>query len=53
MGLLDNNGITEIKCPSTIKDLTPREAIQMGKLKFATLDKKDNFQLKQNDKYYF
>lgn len=52
-GLLDDNGIIEIKCPSTIKDLTPREAIQMGKLKFATLDNKNNLQLKQNDKYYF
>ncbi|CAI6354556.1 unnamed protein product [Macrosiphum euphorbiae] len=52
-GLLDDNGIVEIKCPSTIKQLTPKEAIETGKLKFATVDNQGNLQLKKSDKYYF
>uniref|UniRef100_A0A2S2PQZ9 Uncharacterized protein n=1 Tax=Schizaphis graminum TaxID=13262 RepID=A0A2S2PQZ9_SCHGA len=51
-GLIDDDGIVEIKCPYTIKDLTPEDAIQCGKLKFATLiDGKLN--LKTNDNYYY
>ncbi|KAL5246136.1 hypothetical protein ACI65C_013544 [Semiaphis heraclei] len=50
-GQLDNDGIIEIKCPSSIKQLTPREAIETGKLKFATLDSQYNLQLKRSDKY--
>ncbi|KAL4143896.1 hypothetical protein QTP88_006150 [Uroleucon formosanum] len=52
-GLLYDNGIVEIKCPSTIKQLTPKEAIGTGKLKFATIDNQGNLQLKKSDKYYF
>lgn len=52
-GLIDTNGIVEIKCPSSIKHLTPKEAIETGKLKFATLDSQCNLQLKTSDKYYF
>jgi hypothetical protein len=52
-GLIDNNGIIEIKCPSTIKELTPKEAIESRKLKFATLDSQGNLQLKQSHNYYF
>jgi hypothetical protein len=51
--LIDNNGIIEIKCPSTIKELTPKEAIESRKLKFATLDSQGNLQLKQSHNYYF
>lgn len=51
-GLIENDGIVEIKCPYTIKDLTPEDAIQCGKLKFATvIDGKLN--LKTNDNYYY
>lgn len=52
-GLINTNGIVEIKCPSSIKHLTPKEAIETGKLKFATLDSQCNLQLKTSDKYYF
>ncbi|KAL4100677.1 hypothetical protein QTP88_020948 [Uroleucon formosanum] len=52
-GLLYDNGIVEIKCPSTIKQLTPKEAIGTGKLKFATIDNQGNLQFKKSDKYYF
>jgi len=27
-GLIDNDGIVEIKCPASIKDMTPEEAIK-------------------------
>ncbi|XP_060858281.1 uncharacterized protein LOC132935681 [Metopolophium dirhodum] len=51
-GLIEDDGIIEIKCPYTIKDLTPEDAIQNGKLKFATvIDGKLN--LKTNDNYYY
>jgi len=51
-GLIEDDGITEIKCLYTIKDLTPEDAIQNEKLKFATvIDGKLN--LKTNDNYYY
>ncbi|XP_022161755.1 uncharacterized protein LOC111027668 [Myzus persicae] len=51
-GLIEDDGIIEIKCPYTTKDLRPEDAIQCGKLKFATVvDGKLN--LKTNDNYYY
>jgi len=51
-GLIEDDGIIEIKYPYTIKDLTPENAIQCGKLKFAT-DVDGKLNLKTNDNYYY
>lgn len=51
-GLIEDDAIIEIKCPYTIKDLTPEDSIQCGKLKFATVTD-GKLKLKTNDKYYY
>lgn len=51
--LLDNNGTIEIKFPSTIKELTSKKAIEMGKLKLAILDNQGRQSTnKKNYNYY-
>jgi len=42
-----------MKCTSTIKQITPKEAIETGKLKFATIHSQGNLQLKKRSFYYF
>jgi hypothetical protein len=50
-GLIEDDGIVEIKCPYNIKDLTSEDAMQCVKLKFATvIDGK--LSLKTNNYYY-
>lgn len=51
-GLIECDGIIEIKCPYSIKDITPKDAVQSGKLKFATIQN-GKCNLKTNDNYYF
>ncbi|GBO41368.1 hypothetical protein AVEN_132411-1 [Araneus ventricosus] len=52
-GLIDDDGIVEVKCPASCKDLTPDEAIRMKKFPFWKLDKDGNTIVNKNHKYYF
>lgn len=51
-GLIDNDGIVEIKCPASIKDMTPEEAFENKKLNFMILID-GNLKLKTTHSYYF
>jgi len=51
-GIIENDGIIEIKCPYTIKDLILEDAIQNRKLKFTTVIN-GKLNLKTNDNYYY
>lgn len=52
-GLVGDDNIIEIKCPHSIKDMTPKEAIKASKIKYLTIDQDGNIQLKRNDNYYY
>lgn len=51
-GLIDNKGIVEIKCPASIKNMTPGEAFENKKLNFMCL-KDGILKLKTTHNYYF
>jgi len=51
-GLIDNDGIVEIKCPASIKDMTPEEAFENKKLNFMSLID-GNLKFKTTHSYYF
>lgn len=51
-GLIDKDGIVEIKCPASIKDMTPEEAFENKKLNFMSL-KNGILKLKTTHNYYF
>lgn len=51
-GLINNNALVEIKCPSSIKDYTPEEAYNLKKLKYIDLND-GKFVLKKNDNFYY
>jgi len=53
-GLVGDNYIVEIKCPQSIKDMTPKEGVLANKIKFLTIDDVDGkMKLKRNDNYYY
>jgi len=52
-GLVGDNDIVEIKCPHSIKDMTPKEGLLANKIKFLINDQDGNMQLKKNDNYYY
>ncbi|XP_025425936.1 uncharacterized protein LOC112694617 [Sipha flava] len=51
-GLINENSIMEIKCPSSIKEYTPQEAVTLEKLKYMT-DYKGKLVLKKNGQLLF
>ncbi|KAL4112052.1 hypothetical protein QTP88_015900 [Uroleucon formosanum] len=51
-GLIGNDSIIEIKCPPSIKEFTPKEAVQNGKLK-CMVNCKGKLILKKTDNYYY
>lgn len=51
-GLIDNDGIVEIKCPASIKDMTPKKAFDNKKLSFMSF-KDGMLKLKTTHNYYF
>ncbi|XP_025413489.1 uncharacterized protein LOC112685735 [Sipha flava] len=51
-GLINEDSIMEIKCPSSIKEYTPQEAVTLEKLKYMT-DYKGKLVIKKTDNYYF
>lgn len=51
-GLIGENSIIEIKCPYSARHLTPEEAVETKKIKFAVY-KDGKFTLKRNDVYYY
>lgn len=51
-GLINNDSIIEIKCPPSIKEFTPEEAVQNGKLKYM-VNCKGKLILKKTDNYYY
>nr|XP_042908919.1 uncharacterized protein LOC122271496 [Parasteatoda tepidariorum] len=53
-GLIDNDGILEVKCPSSCKDMTPEEAIVKKNLLSRKLIKKTNKEeINLRHKHYF
>lgn len=53
-GLVGDNDIVEIKCPHSIKDMTPKEGVLANKIKFLKIDDLDGkMKLKINDNYYY
>lgn len=51
-GLIEDDGIIEVKCPSTAKMLPPEEAIQQKKVTFATIYN-GKLQLKRYHNYFY
>ncbi|XP_069361994.1 uncharacterized protein [Maniola hyperantus] len=53
-GLVGDDTIVEIKCPSSASNLSPVEAIDQKKITFCTNDSNlDNIKLKRNHNYYY
>lgn len=53
-GLIGKNAILEIKCPLSIKEYTPEEAVVNKKLKYLEYNStNEKLVLKQTDKYYY
>ena len=46
-GLIRDNDIVKIKCPPSIKDMTPKEKVLAKKIKFLTNDQDENIELKK------
>ncbi|XP_063913036.1 uncharacterized protein LOC135129717 [Zophobas morio] len=51
-GLIDNDGLVEIKCPYKGRDSTPEDVILSKKINFATFVN-GKFHLKRNDNFYY
>lgn len=51
-GLVDD-GIIEIKCPSSIKNITPQEAAHTKSIKYLIVDKRGNIKLKRTCQYFY
>ncbi|KAL4127211.1 hypothetical protein QTP88_011402 [Uroleucon formosanum] len=52
-GLIGNDGILEIKCPSSSENMTPNEGIKNGKITFWKKDKEGvATEINKNHKYY-
>lgn len=52
-GIIRDDGIIEIKCPSRIKNTTPQEAAKMKMIKYLTINKKGEIKLKRTFQYYY
>lgn len=53
-GVIDDDGIIEIKCPSSCASLSPEAAIMMKKFSFFSFNKKNNkIEINKKHKYYF
>lgn len=52
-GLVEHDSIIEIKCPSVISTVSPKQGIIDKKIKFGILDKNDLLHLKRNHGYYY
>jgi hypothetical protein len=53
-GLIDDNGIVEIKCPSSCSELTPEEAIISRRVTFWSTNKQtNNFMVNKKHAYFF
>lgn len=53
-GLIDDDGIVEIKCPSSCSNLTPEDAIKSKKIIFLKFDIKTNtIDINKRHKYFF
>lgn len=52
-GLVGHNGLVEIKCPYSCRQLSPIEAIQEKKLTYMEVGQEGSFNLKKNHNYYF
>lgn len=52
-GIIGDDGIIEIKCPSSIKNTTPQEAAKMKTIKYLTINKKGEIELKRTFQYYY
>ena len=52
-GLIENDTIVEIKCPSSIKNTTPQDAAKMKMIKYLVINKKGEIELKRTFSYYF
>jgi hypothetical protein len=51
-GLIGDDGFVEIKCPSSAKNVSPKEAIANNIIKYCVL-KNNNLHLKTNANYYY
>lgn len=51
-GLVGDDAIIEIKCPASIKNISPLEGIITKKINFATIEN-EKLKLKRNHNYYF
>lgn len=51
-GLIDDDGMVEIKCPYKARNLLPEDAIEQKMIQFATFED-GKFRLKRTDKYYY
>lgn len=52
-GLIGDEGIVEIKCPSSAANFSPKDAINNNKITFAFIDGSGNVKLKKNHNYFF
>jgi len=52
-GLIDNNGLVEIKCPLSAENFTAEEAIKTLPALKSIFDKKDLNKMNQNHRYYY
>ncbi|KAK5640569.1 hypothetical protein RI129_011380 [Pyrocoelia pectoralis] len=52
-GIIDPHHIVEIKCPWSIRDLSPQQAVNEKKIKYLKIDQNGDVRLKENHNYYF
>lgn len=52
-GIIGDEGIVEIKCPSSAANFTHKDAIKNIKITFAYIDEHGNVKLKRNDNYFY
>lgn len=52
-GLIGDEGIVQIKCPSSAANFTPKDAINNMIIKFAHIDENGNAKLKRKDNYHY
>jgi hypothetical protein len=51
-GIIGDDSLVEIKCPASAKELSPVEAVTIGKIK-SCLVNNGQLQLKRSDNYYY
>lgn len=51
-GIIGDDSLVEIKCPSSAKELSPEEAVTIGKIKSCLVNNRQ-LQLKRSDNYYY